>query len=285
MSPWITKIDPLFGGRMLIPWTDHDQAGGEVTVTASGTAHTKGSWVELVSAANNVFDIGCIWLHSSANSASGTNTSQLCDIGLGAAASEAVIIPDILTGFDTLRASEGMRIPIFIPKGERIAARIQAAITSDTLGLQIALVEAGNYPSFQRAENIGSLSGTSGGTDIEGTGWTEMKAATDDDIDALVPMWDLGGSSLGGNVADNEIAVGPSSSEVQIAPPLNGAGTYQKYGIVASSSSSESINGCDPRSVLPGVGPIPSGTRISGRQGTGSDRVDGFALIGLSGAK
>ena len=99
-----------------------------------------------------------------------------------------------------------------------------------------------------------------------------------------VGMVDMGTSNLGGNDATYEVASGASTSEVQIFPGLNDGGTAQHWLMNSRSGGSENITQMSPRGVLPGVRRIPSGTRITGRQATGSDRVDGLALLGLSGA-
>ena len=66
--PFVTKLDPYQGGRIDLPWDDelHSISSG-VTVTASVTPHTKGVWVEMLSAANNTFDIGMLWFAADDN--------------------------------------------------------------------------------------------------------------------------------------------------------------------------------------------------------------------------
>ena len=130
--PWVQKINEWFNGRMVLPFDDEDEnITADATLTASGTAHTKGSWTQIIASAP--FDIGMLWITADDNHAASTNTSMLLDIGIGAASSEVVLLPDILAGHSTLSASQGFMVPIFIPQGTRISGRIQAAITSDTL--------------------------------------------------------------------------------------------------------------------------------------------------------
>lgn len=280
--PWMQKIDEYFNGRASFIFDDEDMTiTGTTTVTASGTAHTKGSWSQVVASAP--YDIGMLWLYSADNNASNTDTGQLLDIGIGAASSEQVLVPDILSGYSTLAAAYGMFIPIFIPEGTRISARIQAAVSSDTLVLKMGYFEAGGYPTYQYCENLGSNTSTSGGTDVEGGSWIELKASTDLPLDAFVAMADLGAATLGGDRATNNIGIGAAASEVQIYPPINDSGTAQTDGWIVASGSQEDITDLFPRGILPGIRRVPSGTRVAIQQPTG-DRCDGAALLGFGGA-
>ncbi len=91
-------------------------------ITSGGTANTKGSWTEMI--ASTSFDYEKLVLNLSSFSG-----EHLIDIGIGAAASETVIIPNILfavLGVVTGRISDYIEIPISIPAGTRISVRSQA---------------------------------------------------------------------------------------------------------------------------------------------------------------
>ena len=108
------------------------------TVTAAGSAHTKGSWVQLI--ATTAYDWHGFWLATGSTFTSGTVTSQLLDIGVGGAGSETVLLPNVHSGWraNTDDTVDMFFVPLFIPKGSRVAARVQSAIASDTVLVLIA---------------------------------------------------------------------------------------------------------------------------------------------------
>lgn len=97
--------------------------------TCGATAHTKNTtWDELFSTAP--WDVYAVEIMFSAVAVSAVNSACLVDIGIGAAGSEAVIIPNLNAGFaDTFTNGMGQRyfFPIFIPSGTRIACTGQSA--------------------------------------------------------------------------------------------------------------------------------------------------------------
>ncbi len=108
------------------------------SVAASGSIHTKGSYVQLIAA--TTYDSYGFFLYISNTLSAGADTSQLLDVAIGAAASEVVILPNFLCGCRNGGAAarmNGFFIPIFIPRGARIAARIQALISADTLHIVV----------------------------------------------------------------------------------------------------------------------------------------------------
>lgn len=110
--------------------------GTGIAATASGSANTKGSWAQVVSATDR--DWYGFWISfSAAVSPSGLNAAQLVDVGIGAAGSETVVVSNILaggrfplTGTTISLNDPPMYIPIAIPKGTRVAVRTQSATAS-----------------------------------------------------------------------------------------------------------------------------------------------------------
>ncbi len=93
-------------------------------VTAGTPAYTKGAWVELTPSSTGVAQFLVV-----------TITAQyvityLLDIGIGGAASEQVILADLPAAIFGSRASGYHSIPMQIPAGTRIAARISASTAS-----------------------------------------------------------------------------------------------------------------------------------------------------------
>jgi len=107
------------------------------TVTAAAALHLKGAYSTLI--ASTAFDWYGFWLGVGNTGVSATQTDQLLDIAIGAAASEQVILPNLLVGWrGTQNLGPMMQfIPLFIPRGTRISARIQALITNDTADVMI----------------------------------------------------------------------------------------------------------------------------------------------------
>lgn len=100
-------------------------------IDAGGVAHTKGSWSQLTASTTNPMRAVAVAMHFTGTA---VNARWLVDIGIGAAASELVVIPDI----PYLRISTAdTGGPLFagpfycdIPAGTRIAARCQSDTTT-----------------------------------------------------------------------------------------------------------------------------------------------------------
>jgi len=133
---------PPITSHLPFPWatpTIWESAGqvisGATTGTAltAGAANTKGSWVELIASTANKTVYLIVWARRSAG------TPGLIDIGIGAAASEVVLIPNI----SPESAGDGFVFegPIRIAAGTRIAARYQNSTASDTGAIAIYLGE------------------------------------------------------------------------------------------------------------------------------------------------
>lgn len=105
------------------------------TVAASATAHTKGAWVELFSSTTGDADLLCIQL-SYTVSANGQASAVMFDVGVGAASSEVIIVNNVASGAfgldPLLDNNSGRRIvlPVRIPRGSRVAVRLQSERTS-----------------------------------------------------------------------------------------------------------------------------------------------------------
>ena len=98
------------------------------SLDAGATLHTKGSYAQIIASTAEAYR-GIILNFGNSGSSDTTNVSNLLDLAIGAAASEVVILSD----YHVQRAGRGvgnntnMRyIPVHIPAGVRLAARIQA---------------------------------------------------------------------------------------------------------------------------------------------------------------
>lgn len=132
------------------------------------TANVKHSWYEL--SASSPFDASGIIVHASHYSGFNANNSagHLIDIGIGAAGSEIVLIPDLMFSAQPFgKDSPAYYFPISIPAGSRIAARQQcSAASSDAVHVMAHLLR-GPKLSAGKVEACGVVTADSGGTSID----------------------------------------------------------------------------------------------------------------------
>lgn len=225
------------------------------TVTASASAHTKGAWVELVASTLGGSSMTVFCAH---NSVAG---DYLLDIGIGAAGSEVVIVPNLhlFGGIDLTEVS--IPIPLSIPRGARIAARAQCqASGSRTIRCGVA-IHRGGYASsgLSMMTAYGIVTASSRGTScdpgaVANTKTTvEIASSTGRPIRSLIVSIcpseaGLTLASWAGWVFD--VQVGAASSEVVVIPNLH----------VRASSTID-----NPRHTYIGPLPcaIPAGSRLS----------------------
>ena len=254
-----------------------------VTLTASGTAHTKGAYSEVIAATSGPG----YWIIISAlnTTVASTDTSQLLDVAIGAAASEEIIFPDIQTGWTTdyTRAGGGLgfwSIPFYVPSGARLSARIQAAVISDLCEISIDILGGSPISGyFSACTSYGENASDSRGTQIT-TGdpvdtkgsWVELEASTPAPIDAFM----LGVSSDGNLGADRnyliDIGVGAGGSEIVVVSDIH-----------FESESQEFFQTLSPR-LHPLAVSLPAGVRLSARD-AGSTINDNTVYVGIHGLR
>jgi hypothetical protein len=177
-----------------------------VTLTASGSIHTKGSWASLLDPTSyESFGITvAIWGLAAAAS---TNARALADVGIGptGGGSEQVLIPDLLCGnagqFDLVGGGGAIyHFPIYIPAGVRLSGRLQGLIASETCTMAIWLHQwalgAGDWVGTRvtaYGPNTATSSGVSHtpGNNAYATA-TQIVASTTNKICALQVGVDLG---------------------------------------------------------------------------------------------
>lgn len=198
------------------------------SVFASATAHTKGSWAEVVAATE--FDAGWIQIEVGNLSAGSTANEWLVDIGIGAAGSEVVIIPDLYFPGPSVDDSASWYFPISIPRGSRIAARTQNVSGSSVrCNIVVHLISAtfmsgpmgGQIVSTYGADQSAST-GTNidpGGTAHTDSAWVEFAAATDrahNWLGIALRPGDLNLESTGKCQWMLDVAMGAAGSEQEI---------------------------------------------------------------------
>jgi hypothetical protein len=154
-----------------------DVGNSEGELITAGNSNVKGSWVELTAATTS--EISWIEVTLSDNSAGGR---WLVDIGVGAASSEQVLIPNL--HYDHGGGSQGYvtySFPIAIPRGTRVAARAQTSITSATNSIKINIIGVSSSFLFSSplglVQDMGTVTATSGATSVDPGGTADTKGA------------------------------------------------------------------------------------------------------------
>lgn len=207
-------------------------ASSRGTSLTSGSANTKGSWVELE--ASCPFDVDGFWVSFFNVTSRGR---QFVDIGIGAAASEVVLVPNVpfVGAVDATLGS--FYVPIRIAAGERISARSQGAGASYVADIALLLCAGEQYAagSCRRATAYGHvLASTTSDCAPDPDNTAHTKGPYDELAASITnPMkaWTLFVTSQGQDVSPgrfyvSDLAVGGAGSEVPIladVPSIMGA--------------------------------------------------------------
>lgn len=222
--------------------------GGLISVTAGSPAHTKGAWVEQISALD--FNATGLYIHTRKNGIS----SFLFDVGIGGAGSEKVVVPNIFSA----RGASAFYVPIRIPAGVRIAARCQADGASQQQPIQVKAM-AGDFLDWlqgsSRVVDYGTNLAASRGILLQTslfstkTAWTEVTPATTNPIRYLIVFHQAGD---GGNSAWRlDIGIGGAGSEKVLVPDI----------VVQAISGAPALYTEPPVTAFPCS--IPVGTRLA----------------------
>ena len=143
----------------------HNPAASTGTViTASATANTKGSWAQIVAA--TPISASSVIVMLSSPSAAG---DYLVDIGTGIANFETILVPNILYCRRASDACAHFRLPVGVPAGARLAARVQSTSASATVAAAIMLLSHG-FPGmahFGFIQDYGTALADSGGVSVD----------------------------------------------------------------------------------------------------------------------
>ncbi len=272
------------------PRTQTDPAGSGtgvgVTVTGDGTAHVKGAWVQLLSAL--AFDGYFLQVSIRGTRASATDTSALLDIGVDPAGgtSYTVVVPNIAAGsrVDVINSNPifaDFSIPVYIPSGSTVAARIQSVIT--TITAEVAVVVEGGHPTgnpipvqglvvdYGTNTSASTVVGlTNASANVEGA-WTQIVASTTHPHRGLSVGLQLISAFAANAFNLIDIGIGASSSEVALIED-----------IALLTSSFEQIKGTFPSGVWI-ERPIPEGSRLSARAQSSTTNAQQDIGVGLYG--
>lgn len=213
------------------PQVRYEGVATEVSVAADAAANTKGLWTEVLAQSAIKADYLSVHLRMV-----GTNIGTLTDIGVGPAGAEQVVAANLIAsapgtsgGFPGTPLYEMM--PVAIPAGSRIAARVQGSAVSSFMALTAFITDCGEVPreSRPRVETAGADTSDSGGTSVDpgaSTGvkgaWAQVVASTEMRWDALIlgigNQQNAARSSFSWAV---DIGVGPPGGEVVVVSDLN----------------------------------------------------------------
>lgn len=156
-----------------------DTASSTSIRVAAGAANVKGAWVQLVAASAR--DAHSVVLEIGLDSGTSGIPGFLIDIGIGASGSEQIIVPNL---FYDQRAefSEAVlcmfRLPLKVPAGSRLAARVQCVTASATFRVSAQLVSGEpSEDSVSRVYAYGVDTATSRGTEIDPGATVDTKGA------------------------------------------------------------------------------------------------------------
>lgn len=196
-----------------------------VQLTPSSTAHTKGSYSEIVSSLP--YDVSAI-IASSVAEYYGSQ-SRLWDIAIGAASSESVIIADLAHYVKTGYYFNGKNhfIPISIKAGTRVSGRVQSTYSGsgDWLKVGVHFLRKGfGNRGYQICDTYGAVTASSIGTQIDPGGtantkgsWVELTSSLDRDVNAFwLDIDNLADYSRNACYWALDIGVGSSGNEVAV---------------------------------------------------------------------
>jgi hypothetical protein len=251
-----------------------------VTITANTSAHTKGSWTELIASSSG--NASFIQVIVQGVSTSGTNTATLIDLATGASGSETAFASDIAIGGAAPSATGGTTritagivfgFPIKIASGTRVSARIQSVVTGGkTAACEITLIDAGDYATAPTSVDvIGTSTANSQGTSFSGASgtWVEATSSTSQAYRAIAYVGSVHNANIVSFAAISSIGIGASGSEVVIGDTRYVVGTL------------ETISTLYPFNLVFGRA-IPSGSRLAVKHNIAANPGNyGFTLIGI----
>jgi hypothetical protein len=179
------------GGANAFGQKQQSQAGRPTApqgTSVTPAAGSKGSWVQVIASLSE--DTYGLIIQINNNNVSAASRNTVLDIGIGAAASEIVIIPDLICGNAVNANTAGGGVwyffPIMIKAGTRIAVRSNSSVVT-AFNVYIEALQKPSNPSMVKAAGFVEAIGITGndgvavtpGTTGEGA-WVSLGTTTRD---------------------------------------------------------------------------------------------------------
>lgn len=262
---------------------EDDATGFKTQVTSSASANTKGAWVQV--SASCPFDTQGV-IFSLQSETSLASTAFLVDIGVGAAGSEVVAVPNMFSPPPYSQYAESFftYLPVGIPAGTRVSVRCANSTGSSAMDVKLQFVAANGAMPHYSATAYGADTANSRGTAI-----TCGAAANVFGTYALItasttaPMRQALLCFGNGSPSEREIAltlaIGPSGQEVDI---INRLFLTALMGNIPSAIPPAIIALSINNILLPLC--IPAGTRITAKtkESGGGSLTTYFSMIGFN---
>lgn len=238
-----------------------------VNVATASSSSSKGAWAQVFS--STAANVTHLYLSNLGANWASNDGSMLLDIGVGASGSETAILSNIAIG----GCSYPIAIPVAIPSGSRVAARVQGLRTSYSQFINFAAYSTADYSRLPTSiDAIGVNASTLKGVALSGSSgtYTEITSSTSKDYEQflIVPSCNsTTNGSLGGTLT---LAYGAAGSEVDVG----------SIGIV-SNSGQNSISPASGTATLLGGRFAPAGTRLSIKHNLSSTAGYAVSLIGI----
>ena len=263
-APRLVSRQPWEGQSVVV-------ATAEVVVTASATPHTMGAWTEVHASTSGVADLLRVVVQSIGVSASAR--AALVDVGVGAVGAEVVVAAGVAVG----SAATGppwlwFDLPIQVPAGTRIAARLQGQQASQTATVRVTAM-CSPWPSLAPTslDVLGTSPATSLGTSVSSAGtWVQVVASSARAYRALQVLPSLATNAATAAFATLDVGVGAVGAEVV-------AGTNRVYRHAGELCYRDYLG-----LGLPSCGAVhvPAGSRIAVRDSLGGSGA-GACVIGV----
>jgi len=255
-------------------------ASSGTTITANASANTKGSWTALGSATSFAYEGITIYLTQN-NAAA----DYMIDIGIDdGSGNNFVIVPDLhFAAFKQANEHNlALNIPVHVPAGALIEARVAASTGSSTLRCHVVGHGAnpGGFPGYSRAVAL-FTPGTSRGVAVDPGGtantkgsWAELQASTAVDVAAVFGVVGFNNDAARAATASllYDIGLGSAGNEFVLVPNL-------------PVWWSTSYDGPNDVFFQPVACSIPLGSRVAARAqctlNTAGDRTIDLSLYGL----
>lgn len=271
----VVFIPPVIGGLGDSNLTAAARNG--TTITASGTAHVKGSYSTVIATTGK--DSYGIWMFFKGVAGAAANTSMLVDVAYGDSPSggnEQILINNLTVGAAAPGGlGLGYYFPVYIPSGVSIRMRCQAVIISDTVNVSVFLNQDPAYKwSCGSVTTYGADTATSNGTSVTpasgsfGT-WTAIGGGSDPAT--AKKFWVLG-YAIG---TDTTVVTADVLIEIGTGPDSSNVSTIARFYI--AQNSSEELQGPFP---LIGYGVVASGQKLWARIASGEAEARRIIIYG-----